>query len=128
MKELEKWMSINATFSAFNGLSMFLFNDQIQALLGFQQSSVLLIIGAGLVVFSIGILYVITKRLGNKQLVHTISLLDGFWVLGSLLIVIFQLFDLSPIGYGIISVIAIIVGLFGYQQYRHNRKLTLAKN
>ena len=76
-------------------------------------------LGIGLLLF-VGLLeYTAFRQLHNRRLVGTIIVLDAAWVIGSVLLIVFQGFGLSVAGYGVVAVVALVVGILGWQQYRH---------
>ena len=121
MSPIQKWLSANATFSIINGTACLTANNALQQLFGFEQPYVLPSLGANLLLFGVFLIYVVVRQSDNKGLVTTIIFLDAGWVVGSLVIVGFQLFGLAAVGYTIIMIIALVVALFGWQQYRFNR-------
>ena len=121
MKELKKYLTINSFFSAISGLSMVLFPSTFDTFFNIEYPYVFSILGINLLVFAFMVGFVAQKQLGNKQLVNLISGLDGLWVLGSLGIIIFQLFDLSSGGYIAIGLVAVWIGFLGYEQYKNNK-------
>ncbi len=130
-QQLKLWLSINACFSGISGLTMIFFSDALQKIFGFTHPVVFPVVGLSLLLFSASLLYVTRYQLDNPGKIMTISLMDGLWVLGSLVIIIFQLFDLTRTGYFLMLITAIFVGLFGMMQYRcliAHRKLPRARS
>ncbi len=122
MKDLKLWLSLNAGFSGTSGLLLMFGNEYLQQLMGFQNGFLLPMIGIGLLIFCIYLIFVIIRKADDYPTVLSVSLADAGWVLGSLIIVVFQLFGLSNAGYLIIAVVAIVVAIFAVQQYRHNQR------
>ena len=79
------------------------------------------VIGINLIIFSLFVWYVSRKQLTNKTLVNLISGLDVLWVLGSLIIVLLGLFELSRNGNILIIFVAILIAFLGYKQFMYNR-------
>lgn len=119
MKDLKFWLYCNAIFSITSGLCLLFANEYLQTFLGFHDASVLPSLGVNLVVFACCILLIIQYYLKIKKLISLIILLDVLWVIGSGILIIFQLFTLSTKGYWLIGIIACIVGLFAKQQYKY---------
>jgi hypothetical protein len=119
MKTLKTYLRINAIFSLLSGILMAHYSDELLKFFGiFNNKFVFDIIGLSLIVFTLFVWYVSTKQLQNVMLVKLISFLDILWVLGSLVIVVFQLFGLSSNGYILISVVAIWIGFLAYKQLK----------
>ncbi len=121
MKKLKTYLTINALFSALTGLFMVLFSNQLQSFLGFTNTMILPVIGVLLVGFGLFVYSVANKHLENKKLVNLISIMDAFWVLGSSMILVLGLFDLTIQGYKAIGIVAVWIAYLGYNQYRHNK-------
>ena len=119
MDTLKKWLLINMIFSTISGVMLLIVNEGLQAVMGFKNDVVLPVIGINLLIFAVFILWVRKKETGSSLWVKIISILDGAWVLGSLGLLIFQPFGLTDFAYWLIGGIAILVMLFGVQQYRY---------
>ena len=121
MNKLKKYLRINSAFSLASGTVMLLFTNELNSFFGINHPYVFPVIGMNLVVFAIFVGFVSTRQLKNRVLVNLISGLDGLWVLGSLTIVLFGLFDLSLKRMVLISGVALWIGFLGYKQYVNNR-------
>jgi hypothetical protein len=119
MKELKKYLIINSIFSLFTGTVMVYFSNELLAFFNVNNNEYLFEgIGLNLIVFAFFVWYVLTKKLQNVMLIKLISFLDVLWVLGSLIIVFFQLFELSLNGYILIAIVAIWIGFLAYKQMK----------
>ncbi|MCR9250966.1 MAG: hypothetical protein NXI20_11095 [bacterium] len=123
MKELKLWLGLNAGFSTASGLVAIIFNKGIQEAFGFHEPTVLPGLGVGLILFGAYLLFVISRKAHDRNVVNSICYADAGWVIGSIVIVGFSIFQLSMTGYITISIIALIVAVFGYQQFRYNKLL-----
>ena len=121
MKPVKKWLLLNAGFSTLCAIDLLLLNTQLQQWFGFENPWVLPVLGVGLLLFAADLVYVAFRQLDNKKRINTIAIMDAGWVLGSLVLLVFQPFGLSLVAYVCIAVVAAVVGLFGYQQYKTNR-------
>jgi hypothetical protein len=121
MEQLKKHLTFNAIFSLFSGFIMIFYSASLQSIFGFENSYVFPIIGGNLLFFAAVVYLVSVRYLDHKLFVNIISTLDGLWVIGSIIISGFQLFELSSNGYLIISTVAMWIGYLGYQQYLYNR-------
>ena len=81
--------------------------DSLSTFFSIENQYVIPLIGLNLIIFSFFVWYVSLKQLSNKTFTNIISGLDFLWVLGSLIIVSFDLFELSPNGKLIIGLVAI---------------------
>lgn len=117
MKELRKYLTINAIFSAISGLTMILFSGTINQLFNIDKINIFPWVGVNLLVFALFVWFVSIKQLSNKVLVRTITVLDLFWVLSSFIIVFFAPFGISIIGNIIISLIAVWISFLAYKQH-----------
>ncbi|MEL0653095.1 MULTISPECIES: hypothetical protein [Algibacter] len=114
MNKLQKALKINALFSSISGIIMILLNQPIAKLFGTSNSTVFWIVGLILVYFAITIWYEINKQ--RKLAVIWIIIQDYTWVVGSLILVIFNPFKITLTGNLIIGIIALIVLYMGINQ------------
>ena len=121
MSNLKKYLTINSLFSGLTGIIMALFYSQLNNFFHIDNNYIFPIIGINLIVFSVFVGYVSQKQLTNKLLVNLIVILDLFWVVGSLIILALDLFDLSKNGYLVIGAIALWIAFLGYKQNRYNK-------
>ena len=121
MEKLRTYLTINAVFSQLNGLLAILLSSSLNDFFNISNEYILPFIGFNLAVFAIFVLVVSRKFIENKMLIKIISFLDILWVVGSVAIVVFGLFDLSRNGYILISVIAVWIGFLAYKQISLNK-------
>lgn len=114
MNKLQKALKTNALFSSISGLIMILLNQPIAKLFGTNNTNVFWIVGLILIYFALTIWYEITKQ--RKLAVIWIIIQDCTWVLGSLILIIFNPFEITLIGSLIIGIIALIVLYMGVNQ------------
>ena len=119
MNELKKYLTINSLFSGVCGIIMLVFSTGLNSFFDIQNEYTFLIIGLNLIVFSIFVWFVSRKQLTNKLLINLISGLDALWVLGSLITILFGLFNLSRNGYFLIGTVAIWIAFLGYKQFKN---------
>ena len=125
MRKLRIYLRINSIFSLFIGIVMTYFSDELLEFFKIENKRYLLdVIGLNLIVFGLFVWYVSLKPLVQPALAKIISLLDIGWVVGSLLIVAFQLFDLSKGGYILISLVAVWISFLAYKQLRGIKAIT----
>ena len=107
MNKLRKSLSTNAIFSGVSGLTLILFNKQISILFAISQGTVFWIIGIALVLFAGTIVLEIFKQ--RPLAVLWIIVQDFIWVIGSILLLLLQPFDISSLGNSCIAIVAITV-------------------
>lgn len=123
-KKLSLALKINAAFSVFNGLAMLFFHQQIAAFMNFGYPKILLIIGVTLLGFAALVYKTATAKIISEKMVKSIILQDWLWVIGSVLIIVFQAFDINRIGFIIIGVVALVVADFAIFQQRYLKAST----
>jgi len=125
MRKLRIYLRINSIFSSFTGIVMTHFSDELLEFFNIENKRYLFdVIGLNLIVFGLFVWHVSLKDLVQPVLAKIISLLDIGWVVGSLLIVAFQLFDLSKGGYILISLVAVWISFLAYKQLRGIKAIT----
>lgn len=118
MKKLDNWLLTNAMFSLLSGMTMLLANGQLQLIFGFENDMVFSIIGVNLLAF-FGFVYWVKQIKTNKQTwVYAIVVMDALWVMGSLILLLFDPFEVTELGQRVIGLVAILVAIFGVQQIR----------
>ena len=100
---------------------MLIISSKLNDLFNIDNAYVFPIIGANLLVFSAFVLFVAKKQLANKTLVNIITTLDFLWVLGSIVIVGFGIFNISKVGNIFISIVAVWIAFLAYQQFKNNK-------
>ena len=121
MNPLKIYLIINAIFSNLCAWIMISLSGGLNDFFAIDNQNVFPIIGAVLLIFSAFVYYVSAKKLDNKLLVNLIILMDVFWVVGSIIILVFNLFDLSNTGRIIIAIVAVWIGFLGLKQYQNNK-------
>lgn len=119
--KLKVYLAINSVFSATCGIIMLVFTNRFNTIFDINNWYVIPIIGLNLILFSVFVWFVSRKQLTNKLLVNIISGLDALWVLGSLLIILLQPFNLSKTGHVIIGIVAIWIAFLAYMQFIKNK-------
>lgn len=93
---MKRALGINAVFSAVCGIILVLHQSEFSKFFGIKPTLPFLIVGIGLLFFSLTLLY--TINLENPLGVLVISILDLLWVLGSSYMLIVNPFDISKNG------------------------------
>lgn len=127
MKTLKNVLLINALSSAATGIGLVVFAPIVADLFGISAYKVLW--GVGVFLFSFAAMVFIESRKyhHNLKMVRLIIALDITWVLGSVAIVLLQMFQLSGIGYFAVSAVAIWVAAMAYLQISGVKQITAAK-
>lgn len=114
MNQLQNSLFINAIFSGLSGIVLVVFNKIIASLFGASNTAVFWIIGLALIFFAATIIYEIKRQ--NPIGVLLIIIQDFLWVIGSIVLLIFQPFEISITGNAIIAVVALVVLFMGMNQ------------
>jgi ribosome-associated toxin RatA of RatAB toxin-antitoxin module len=114
MNQLQRSLQLNAGFSGISGVLLIVLHNSIANVFEVSGSYIFWLIGAGLLLFSALILYEIKRK--NTAGVLFIAFQDLLWVLGSLVLLIFQPFDISKTGNGMIAGVALVVFLICINQ------------
>ena len=114
MNQLQKALQLNALFSGLSGILLVAAHNRVAGLFDIPNSSVFQVIGAALIYFSLTIVFEIKHQ--NLLRVLFIIVQDSLWVIGSVILLIFQPFDISMTGNGVIAAIALIVLLMAISQ------------
>ena len=122
MNSLQKALKINALFSSISGIVMILFNQSIDELFGTSNNTVFWAIGIALIYFALTITYEIKEQ--RKKAITWIIIQDYIWVLGSIILIIFNPFEITQMGNLIIGLIALIVLYMGINQMNELKKTT----
>jgi hypothetical protein len=117
MKELRKYLTINSIFSAVCGLIMLMLSGGLNQLFGIENFYIFPVLGLNLLVFAVFVWYVSRNQLTNRAWVMTITVLDVLWVVGSFVIVLLGLFDLTGSGYILTAVVALWIAFLAYKQF-----------
>lgn len=127
MKTLKNVLLINALSSGATGIGLIVFARGVAELFGIVAYGVLW--GVGFFLFSFAVLVFVESRRypHNPRTVKLIIALDVMWVVGSLVIVLLQMFNLSGIGYLATSAVALWVAAMAYLQINGVKQITSAK-
>tara|TARA_B110000211_G_C14034191_1_gene533662 strand:- start:1077 stop:1451 length:375 start_codon:yes stop_codon:yes gene_type:complete len=121
MNQLQKSLRLNAIFSSLSGVLLIALNKTLANLFTVSDSSVFWIVGIGLIFFASTIAFEIKRQ--KRMGVILIIIQDYIWVLGSVILLIFQPFEISGIGNVIIGVVALLVLFMGVNQGRALSKI-----
>ncbi|MEO0725783.1 MAG: hypothetical protein AAFZ63_14675 [Bacteroidota bacterium] len=116
---LRRAILANAAFSTFCGLALTAVPAWIAQHMGISTPLILRLIGIGLLIFVVSLVYTATRPEISRQQVQVIIAQDLLWVMGSIVLLIIRPFGLSTVGLWAVDVVAIMVAVFAYWQYRH---------
>lgn len=114
MNQLQKSLLTNAIFSGLSGIVLVVFNKLIARLFDTANTTVFWIIGLALIFFAATIIYEMKRQKPIGVLLIIIQ--DFVWVIGSIVLLIFQPFEISITGNVIIALVAFVVLFMGINQ------------
>ena len=125
MNRLQLALKQNALFSSISGTLMIVLNKQLANLFGITNNTVFWIVGLTLIYFALTIAYEIKKQ--RKWAVLWIVIQDVTWVLGSVILLVFNPFNITLTGNIIIGIIALTVLYMAINQKIQLNKMTASK-
>jgi hypothetical protein len=127
MKTLKNVMLINAISSGATGLGLIAFAGLIAGLFETSMTGPFVEVGAFLLAFAILVFSVSRGNPVNTRAVRLVIVLDTLWVIASLVIVLFQPFAISMLGYIAIAAVALWVAAMAYLQSAGLKQLIISK-
>ena len=118
---LRRALQANGMFSAVSGLVLIFAAEPVSHLLGLTLPSILMGIGAALLLYAVGLFRNAIQKSINHLEVWVAVVLDGAWVLGSGLLILTGL--LSATGNWLVALVADIVLVFGVLQFYGLRRI-----
>jgi hypothetical protein len=125
MTSLKNILLLNAVSSAATGVGLLVFARFMADIFGVSQLQAFYGTGIFLLVFAGMVFYEALKSPIRPNRVLFISVLDAMWVIVSATIVVLGLFNLSLVGYGLISAVALWVGAMAYLQLKGIKQLSV---
>ena len=116
MNKLHNALRLNALFSAISGVLLIILNSQIAKIFGTENNKVFWITGLVLIFFTTTIVIEIIKQ--RLLAVIWIIIQDFIWVIGSIVLLLFDIFPITTTGKIMIAIVAFIVLLMGLNQTR----------
>lgn len=113
---LKKVLLINALSSGATGAGLVVFGNVVANIFGVIQPQAFWAVGIFLIAFGALVFTESRQQSSRQNRVRLIIVLDTLWVIGSAVIVVLQLFNLSSIGYILISGVAAWVALMAFLQ------------
>lgn len=127
MTTLKNVLLLNAVSSGATGLGLILFPATIANVFGMGEVSLFVGTGIFLTVFAVLVGVVSRAKPIGEVAVRFIIMLDILWVVTSLAVVVLQMFDLSMVGYLLISAVGAWVSLMAYLQANGLKQVTTTK-
>jgi drug/metabolite transporter (DMT)-like permease len=115
-------ITANMIFSIISALIMLFYAKTLGNMYGILEYEFFRFIGAGLLVFAV--LLFLVRRNPQKRYVLNVVLADLGWVMGSILIILFDPFTFYETGVWITAILATIVFLLALWQYAALKKLS----
>jgi hypothetical protein len=112
----------NGISTALCGLALLVARGPLAPLLGVPEPGVLAAVGAGLLLYAAGLFWTAAQKPIWPAAAWTAIVMDVGWVIGSAALLEIGL--LTPIGSGLVSLVAAVVLVFAALQYRGVRRLT----
>ena len=114
MNKLQSALKVNAIFSGTTGIALTILNRQVAKIFGIENNTVFLIIGLALVFFAVTIIIEIVKQ--RSLAILWIIIQDFIWVVGSIILLVFDVFTITATGKMLIGIVASIVLFMGLNQ------------
>lgn len=121
--QLRNLLKVNAGFSLMCAFTLIFDRSTLADLMNLSNSSALLLIGIGLMLFVGALIHHATEKVLSLRKVRFIIYQDLAWVLGSVLLLIWRPFNISLAGYLMIGSVALVVGAFAFLQFRATSSL-----
>jgi hypothetical protein len=99
----------NGVFSTVSGVLMLVNPSSIADFMGMRSPVPLILIGVGLLGFACSVFYVASKPITNRTFVGIIIALDLIWVIGSAMVLLTNIFELTQGGSVVVAIVALIV-------------------
>jgi hypothetical protein len=112
----------NGISTALCGLALLVAPGPLAPLLGVPRPGILAAVGAGLLLYAAGLFLTAARQPISRAAAWTAIVMDVGWVIGR--VVLLEIGVLTPIGSGLVSLVAAVVLVFAALQYRGVRRLT----
>ncbi|WP_298760434.1 SRPBCC family protein [uncultured Psychroserpens sp.] len=116
MNTLQKSLTANAVFSSTCGIISILFKNDLERLFGIASNNTFLILGILLLIFALTLVIEVKKQRALSVLCIIIQ--DLLWVIGSVMLLLFNPFDITTEGHVIIAIVAFVVLQLAFVQAR----------
>ncbi len=116
MKILKTALLVNAFSSIAMGIPLLFFSGPTAQSFAVNNATVFIILGIVLLLFGTLVLLLRTRPLPNIKIVKAIIAADILWFIGSLFIILLQLFNLSSLGNTLVGAAAVWVLVMAFFQ------------
>jgi len=120
---LKKALRTNSVFSLICAADLLLFSKSIANMMGEFDPTYLIVLGIGLIIFALFILYISERNKLNLSQAKAITFMDGGWIAGSILLIIYNPAWLSATGLVLIAAVGVVVTLCAYFQTKGIQKI-----
>jgi len=114
---LGRVLQANGLFSGVSGAAFIVAAKPLAAFLGGVAPTVLIVLGVGLLLYALGLFREASQRPINRQFVIAAIIMDGAWVLGSIVLLLTDWVSFSVAGKWAVAIVADIVAVFAILQY-----------
>ncbi len=111
-------------FCAVSGVVFALGTEAISSFSGIVPSSLVSVLGLGLVIYGLGAYYLATSRPFDRLLPQAMLIGNIVWIVGSIILLIVDPFPMTTAGRWLVLIIADVVGVFAIWQYVGLRRMS----
>lgn len=110
-------------FCTVSGVVFALGAEAISSFSGIVPSSLVLVLGLGLIIYGLGAFYLATNQPFDRRLPQTMLIGNVAWIVGSIILLIVNPFPMTTAGRWLVLIIADVVGVFAIWQYIGLRRM-----
>ena len=115
---IQQWLFANAMFSILCAIDMLLFSELIAGWMQVSPAWSLQVLGVGLLMFAAYLVWLSRREHISKATGLQIIVCDALWVLGSIVLMVWNPWQFSMIGLAMVAGVAAVVGVFAVGQTR----------
>ncbi len=124
VKTLQWFLRLNAAFSIVNAVLMIMLASPLSDLMGVAGKGIWCIaVGSCLLLFGAYVAVISLSSRLNRTAVLSIIWQDCTWVFASVVVLVFDPFNLSAAGKWLVALVALVVGLFAAGQWFYGVRL-----
>ncbi len=116
-------VEVDGIFCVLAGLLFMLDANGVSQFMGVQSTGVISVLGLGVFVYGLALLYDVFKGMVNPRLLQVLMGLDALWIVASVVILFAAPAALNTEGRWTVLILADVVGLFGIWKYIGMRRL-----
>ncbi len=117
-------VEVDGAFCVVSGLVFLLGANPVSQFMGVESSAVIGVLGLGVFLYGVGLLYDVFKGMVNSRLLQALIGLDAVWIVASIIILVAAPAALNTEGRWTVLILADIVGAFAVWKYIGLRRLT----